>query len=180
MKSKQMRALAKEECEMQMTPMIDVVFLLLIFFMCTLKFKTLEGKLSAYLPADVGVNPFDADPIEKVEILVRVTSPGNKLRPDGTKYTNDDEAQRKRFIYDDSRELEYSVGPRKIRDIEELARRLLEIHEDRVAMGQSEVPVSIDPRLGTVYSDIVKVLDAAIEANFKDITFVGAYHDRIE
>ncbi len=127
MKSKQMRSLAKEECEMQMTPMIDVVFLLLIFFMCTLKFKTLEGKLSAYLPADVGVNPPDADPIEKVEVLVRVTSPGNKLRPDGTKYTNDDEAQRKRFIYDDSRELEYSVGPRKIRDIEELARRLLDL-----------------------------------------------------
>ncbi|MDF1837417.1 MAG: biopolymer transporter ExbD, partial [Planctomycetota bacterium] len=40
---------------MDMTPMIDVTFLLLIFFMCTLKFKVLEGKLTAYLPKDVGV-----------------------------------------------------------------------------------------------------------------------------
>ena len=37
-----------EKCELQMTPMIDVTFLLLIFFMCTLKFKVLEGKLGAY------------------------------------------------------------------------------------------------------------------------------------
>ncbi len=57
---------ADDDCEMEMTPMIDVTFLLLIFFMCTLKFKTLEGKLAAYLPKDVGVNQTDAEPIEKV------------------------------------------------------------------------------------------------------------------
>ena len=49
-----------EKCELEMTPMIDVTFLLLIFFMCTLKFKVLEGKLGPYLPKDVGVNPQDA------------------------------------------------------------------------------------------------------------------------
>ena len=36
--------------------MIDVVFLLLIFFICTMKFKVLEGKLATVLPKDVGVN----------------------------------------------------------------------------------------------------------------------------
>jgi len=180
MRGKQLTALAKDEVELEMTPMIDVVFLLLIFFMCTLKFKTLEGKLSAYLPKDVGVNQMDAEPIEKVEILMRVKEAGKKLRPDGTTYTSDDEAQRRRFIYDDTREVEYSVGPRKTRDITELGRRLRKIFKDRVAMGQERVPVSIDPRPGTVYSDVVKVLDAAIEADFRDITFVGAYDDHIK
>ena len=67
----QLKNMAEEECEMEMTSMIDVTFLLLIFFMCTLKFKTLEGKLAAYLPKDVGVNTSEAEPIEKVEILIR-------------------------------------------------------------------------------------------------------------
>ena len=36
------------------TSMIDVVFLLLIFFMCASKFRTLEQRLDAYLPKDKG------------------------------------------------------------------------------------------------------------------------------
>ncbi len=39
--------------------MIDVTFLLLIFFMCSIKFKRLDGKLSTYLPREVGVNATD-------------------------------------------------------------------------------------------------------------------------
>ena len=37
-----------------MTPMIDVVFLLLIFFMCATKFRQPEGSLSSWLPRDRG------------------------------------------------------------------------------------------------------------------------------
>ena len=55
-KESELARFSKETCDLPMTPMIDVTFLLLIFFMCTLKFKTLEGKLAAYLPKDVGVN----------------------------------------------------------------------------------------------------------------------------
>ena len=40
--------------ELDMTSMIDVVFLLLIFFMCATKFKQPEGELSTYLPRDRG------------------------------------------------------------------------------------------------------------------------------
>ena len=60
---------ATKETKMEMTPMIDVTFLLLIFFLCTIKFKILEGKIPAYLPKDVGVNttPIDKQ-LEKIEI----------------------------------------------------------------------------------------------------------------
>jgi biopolymer transport protein ExbD len=40
--------------ELQMAPMIDVVFQLIIFFMCSIHFKSLEGKLYSYLPKDKG------------------------------------------------------------------------------------------------------------------------------
>ena len=48
---------APGETEMNITPMIDVVFQLLIFFMIAAKFKTLEGKLLAYLPKNAGKPP---------------------------------------------------------------------------------------------------------------------------
>jgi biopolymer transport protein ExbD len=40
---------------LQMTPMIDVIFQLMIFFMCSIHFKSLEGKLYSYLPRDKGM-----------------------------------------------------------------------------------------------------------------------------
>ena len=42
---------AQEEVKPDMTPMIDVVFLMIIFFIC-IDFKVLESKLPAYLPKD--------------------------------------------------------------------------------------------------------------------------------
>ncbi|MHC4780471.1 MAG: ExbD/TolR family protein, partial [Planctomycetota bacterium] len=59
-----------EKMEGNMTPMIDVCFQLLIFFMVTSKFKTLEGKLSAYLPKDRGPNIYQVDPPETLPVRV--------------------------------------------------------------------------------------------------------------
>ncbi|MBL6721784.1 MAG: biopolymer transporter ExbD [Planctomycetes bacterium] len=178
--------LASEEVEMEMTPMIDVTFLLLIFFMCTLKFKTLEGKLSAYLPKDVGVNSSSAEPIEKVEILVRVRQEGAKLNVEGRPY--DDPTGEKRFVWNrdpklgSARVMEYSVLNKKTNDLAELTQILTRVHDQRQATMKDgkKVPATIDPRSGSVYSDVVPVLDAAVAAGFTDITFVGAYDDSVK
>ncbi len=161
----QLKELAADNCDLEMTPMIDVVFLLLIFFMCTLRFKTLEGKLAAYLPKDVGVNTTEAEPQEKVEILLRVRVEGGKLNSNGEPYEGTG-----RWYYDDTRVIEYSVGPKKMTELEELGRRLKELHKkdpDRAS--------TVDARTDIVYGDVVKVLDIALTAGFNEITFVGAY-----
>ena len=44
-----------DDAEMSMTPMIDIVFQLLIFFLLSAKFISLEGQLSSYLPKDRGL-----------------------------------------------------------------------------------------------------------------------------
>lgn len=43
-----------QEVKLELTPMIDVTFLLLAFFILTMKFRVLEGKLDAQLPKDMG------------------------------------------------------------------------------------------------------------------------------
>lgn len=169
----QLKRIASEENKLEMTPMIDVTFLLLIFFMCTLKFKTLEGKLAAYLPKDVGVNSSDDPPIEKVEITLRVIEEGTKLKP----RRNKNDAKEiwggeagTRYEYDDDRIVEYSIGPRRTRDLVELEEVLKQIH-----LADDTRPATIDARKGSVYEDVVHVLDAAMNAEFEEVTFVGAY-----
>ena len=43
--------------KMDLTPMIDVVFLLLVFFLCATRFKTIEDKMSANMPQKDGIEP---------------------------------------------------------------------------------------------------------------------------
>ena len=170
-----LKELNEEVCEMEMTPMIDVTFLLLIFFIVTLKFKVLEGKLTAYLPKDVGVNTSEAEPIEKVSILLRPRVEGTKMSADGKSVYNDPTGE-KRFIWGPDRVLEYSVGSTKTTDLDELGKRLAKIYKDR----DDEAPATIDARPGTCYGDVVPLLDKAIDAGFTDITFVGAYDENIK
>src|SRR5258706_5264283 len=36
-------------------PMVDVIFCLCVFFMCSFKFKQIEGKFDSWLPKDKGI-----------------------------------------------------------------------------------------------------------------------------
>ncbi len=172
MTAKTLDTIASDESELEMTSMIDVTFLLLIFFMCTLRFKTLEGKLSAHLPGDVGPSTIESEPIERIEVRVSVLESGAKLHPDGRPYS--DPSGQARFIFDDTRQLEYRIGTRRSTSLAETGRRLGELRGQRQALGQLEVPATIDAGPGTVYADVVQLLDTAIAAGFADITFVGA------
>jgi biopolymer transport protein ExbD len=154
----------EEPIKGDMTPMIDVTFQLLIFFMLTIKFKTLEGKLSAYLPKDVGVNTTQAEPKEKLEIKLKVIAEGTKLMPRHNQLWTGVGA----FRYGPDRVVQYSVGPRTTRDLKELAKRLQELFQ-----ANPEQPVTLDALPGIVYDDVVQVLDQAINAGYRDITFVG-------
>lgn len=60
-----------EEAKTDMTPMIDVVFLLLIFFMC-MKFKSYEKKLDADLPEDEGLSISTPTPVQQLRITINL------------------------------------------------------------------------------------------------------------
>jgi biopolymer transport protein ExbD len=70
-----------DESRLEMTPMIDVTFLLLIFFLTTIRFKSLEGKLAAYLPKDQGLNSLVTDlPADPMQLTVQVVTPGERVQ----------------------------------------------------------------------------------------------------
>ena len=76
------------------------------------------------------------------------------------------------FSFGPDRRISYAVGPRKMSTLEELEVRLRQLHK-----AADERPATIDSRPGTVYADVIGVLDATLNAGFTQITFVGAYED---
>lgn len=178
----ELKRIANEDCELEMTPMIDVTFLLLIFFICTIKFKTLEGKLSAFLPKDVGGHPTIAEPHEKLAIVVTVLCEGTKLDPAsaGALESRNPElvarwsgTSSSRFVFGADRVLQYKLGPHVTSDLAEVEQRLARLFERASASSDVEPALTVDPRAGVVYEDVVLLLDRAIDANYRDISFVG-------
>ena len=64
-----------DEFTLNMTPMIDVVFLMIIFFIC-IEFKVLESKLNAFLPTDKGSQSTVVEPQEQLSIKIHVERKG--------------------------------------------------------------------------------------------------------
>lgn len=68
-----------EELGLQLTPMIDVIFQLLIFFMVNIKFRTLEGLLKAFLPRADTAPPIDDPNKDQVFIKITENPPGTLM-----------------------------------------------------------------------------------------------------
>lgn len=52
--------------EINVTAMVDVIFCLCLFFMCSFHFKQLEGKMDAWMPKDKGPN----QAVEEIKIVL--------------------------------------------------------------------------------------------------------------
>jgi biopolymer transport protein ExbD len=68
------RAMALEEPQSFFTSMIDIVFLLLIFFMCATRFRQVEQRLDAFLPKDEGQMNVPVEQMKKpdeIRILIK-------------------------------------------------------------------------------------------------------------
>ena len=78
MAKRKRRSTAEVENEgADMTPMIDVVFQLLIFFMLTMQFKEIEGKLLSQLPKDKGLAPSHVLQPELQEVRIVICAGGD-------------------------------------------------------------------------------------------------------
>src|SRR6187455_445071 len=67
--------------EINVTAMVDVIFCLCIFFMCSFHFKQLEGKIDAWMPKDGPGNqigPVRDVPLEEVRVFMKWDAASSK------------------------------------------------------------------------------------------------------
>jgi len=139
---------AREEVEMQMTPMIDVTFLLLIFFMCSIKFKLLDGKMAAYLPRDVGVNATPAEEMmEKIEVAMKLN-----------------ESVKLGFTIE--------INTKKMRGLKHFYNDIRGFRER-----DPEAKVTIYAHKGVQYGHVVAVVNECLRAKIQEVTFGGVALD---
>ncbi len=140
-----------EDPKLEIAPMLDVTFLLLIFFICTIKFKTLEGRLDAYLPKDMGSQRTSSETLENIEV---------RLRPkDGitTVYVGRTPVER---ITNQDPKVDIS------RDLNALASRIRDLHRKL-----PDQPCVLDPDPNVPHGHVVAVLNTIMAENLEKITF---------
>lgn len=133
---------------LNLAPMIDVTFLLLIFFVVTTTFERAEGIFASKLPKDAGA-PTAALPISPV--IVRVSQAG----PYGQHYRL---------------QIENFLNPP--RTFDELSGFLRDL---RANPGfDRETPVVIYPETDVRWDHVVNAYNAAVRAECASITFAGS------
>lgn len=171
----------QEEVKPDMTPMIDVVFLMIIFFIC-IDFKILEAKLPAYLPKDKGSQPTKVEPQEQLSIGIYVDKKGTPTFPTGggLNQLNPNTKRPYRFILV-GHDVYWQVGAKRVDTVEDLTTELKRIYSDRSLWvddkdkpgSKKPMPVVIEPHKGTFYNDAAITADCVKEAEFDEINFGG-------
>jgi biopolymer transport protein ExbD len=123
-----------EAVAVNVTPLIDIIFCLCLFFLCSLKFKQLEGKMDAWLPKDVGTRdaPVKKVPLDEIRIFVRLDASGVE-----------------RLAY----------GAREVADLDELARLAVAGWADACAQSRERPRVVVDGESKVEWRSVVAVVD---------------------
>jgi len=167
----------QEEVKPDMTPMIDVVFLMIIFFIC-IDFKVLESKLAAYLPKDKGSQSTVVEPQEQLSVKVYVESEGTrKYEHGGPGQVNPATGRLYRFKLEGHR-TKWEVGPKPLYNLADVKQELTRIANDPSSQvpdkdtgGKKLMGCVIEAYPGTFYEDVAKTTDACSAAGFKEINY---------
>lgn len=131
-----------KKAELEIAPLIDVVFLLLIYFMVTASLIKKEADLSFMLPAKVDV-PESLD--LPIEVLIEVSELGD-IVINGMVFAKDQN------------------------NMDDLIGQLLSLKEAADSSG-SELIVNIMPADKALHGRIIRVMDACAAANVKNMSF---------
>ena len=133
------------KADLPLTPMIDCVFLLLIFFMVGMKFKEYDRKLEADLPKE-GKEVQEDKLLTEIWVRIAVKKDSNPLAP----------------------EPQYYVDQKAMRDNADLRRTLIRYAN---MPGSRNDPVIIAPTDDAHHGWVMTVLDYLNQLQFKSINF---------
>jgi biopolymer transport protein ExbD len=136
------RQVEEDKFEIQIAPLIDVVFLLLIYFMVTTTLIKKEADIGFVLPANIAVEEMQDIP---VEALIEINSEGI-VEIEGMRFAGDDEA------------------------LDDLILQLRGLKEIAVTQ-RAPFYVNLIPHKRALHSRIIDVMDACSAAGVDSLTF---------
>ncbi len=161
-----------EEVELEMTPMIDIVFNLLIFFMCATKFRTPEGMIEAFLPKNRGQSS-GTPQIDLNEVRIKLLWYDGAGRP--TK------AEKGGFVvlkvgddmFNSPGEFEQHHYPENAPQWQALYGKLQDFKAGYKGGGEKGLPVIIDARQQVPTKFVISTLNEVVRAGIQDVTFAA-------
>lgn len=136
------RQVEEDKFEIQIAPLIDVVFLLLIYFMVTTTLIKKEADIGFVLPANIAVEDMQDIP---VEALIEI-NPEGIVEIEGMRFAGDDEA------------------------LDDLILQLRGLKEIAVTQ-RAPFYVNLIPHKRALHSRIIDVMDACSAAGVDSLTF---------
>ena len=127
--------------------MVDVIFCLCLFYMCSFKFKQLEGKFDSWLPKGKGVGGVGADSSILEEVRVAM------------------------FWDAENQKTVRQMKNRRVNSDEELATLIKEAHDDWVARNKPDAPVTIDAEARVPWNDVITVMNICKRNKIDNIEF---------
>ena len=127
-------------------PMVDVIFCLCVFFMCSFKFKQIEGKFDSWLPKDKGLG---APPPDQVITEIRVAM----------------------FWEEATQTTTRQLGSRRVKNDEELQQLIRQGFDDAVRTGHPEIPVTIDADARVPWKEVMNVVNLCKREKIDKIEF---------
>jgi biopolymer transport protein ExbD len=125
--------------------MVDIIFCLCVFFMCSFKFKQLEGKFSSWLPKGKGTGSMSDTVIQEIRIAMFWDPQKEKTRR--------------------------QYGTRTIESDDELQALIKGAHDDFVRMNKPDIPVIIDAEARVPWEEVVNVINICKGLNIDNIEF---------
>ena len=144
------RGKQKAQLQPPMTPMIDVTFQLLIFFLVTSQYLAPEGFLPGSVPEIEIDNPVPPDQVSPtIQVLRRVTNTGLET-------------------------VDYVIKPTKFEDTEDLYQWLV-AHKEKY--GVKDVTVTIKPDTEVFWGYAVDAYNSAVRAGFTKVAMAPIADD---
>jgi biopolymer transport protein ExbD len=160
-----------EEPELMMTPMVDIVFQLLIFFMLACRFRTTDGQLNAFLPKNRGMGTAGTPAITLQEVRVKLlwVMPGSTRETQNP--TNGQTLLKVRDIrFKNVRNRYGEILP----DYKALYQYICRARDNfRPTKSYKTLPVIIDSRAQVPFKHVIYSLNECVRAGIKDITFAA-------
>src|SRR5262245_50169360 len=130
------------------TPLVDIIFCLCVFFMISFKFKQLEGKFETWLPKGKG---YEGMPLKAVIEEIRVAL----------------------FWDENNQKVVRKFGTRVVPEDDELLHLITASYDDFKRLNKPDIGMTIDADFRVPWADVVDVMNVGKKAGVSKVEFAA-------